>query len=47
MSNSKTQMSNQVQSPNDKKYDLEERTAKFGENIIEFARSLKKDSIRK
>jgi len=45
MSNSKTQMSNQVQSPNDKKYDLEERTAKFGENIIEFARSLKKDSV--
>ena len=38
-------MSNQVQSPNDKKYDLEERTAKFGENIIEFARSLKKDSV--
>ena len=34
-------MSNQAQNPNDKKkYDLEERTAKFGEDIIEFARSL-------
>ena len=26
-------------------YDLEERTAKFAENIIEFVRSLKKDEI--
>ena len=34
-------MSNQIQNPNDKKkYDLEERTAKFGEDIIEFANSL-------
>jgi four helix bundle protein len=34
-------MSNQIQNPNDKKkYDLEERTAKFGEEIIEFANSL-------
>ncbi|SRR3989344_644955 len=41
MSNAKAQMSNQAQNPNDKKkYDLEERTAKFGEDIIEFARSL-------
>ena len=38
-------MPNQIQNPNVKKYDLEERTAKFGENIIEFARTLKKDSI--
>jgi len=38
-------MSNQVQNSNGKKYDLEERTARFGENIIEFARSLKKDPI--
>lgn len=29
----------------DRKFDLEERTAKFGEDIIEFARSLPKDSI--
>lgn len=34
-------MTNQAQNPNDqKKYDLEERTAKFGETIIEFAGSL-------
>ena len=35
--------------PNDKitkkKYDLEERTAKFGENIIRFARKIPKDSV--
>lgn len=29
------------------KYDLEERTAKFGEAIIEFCRSLKQDAISK
>ncbi|MDP2676876.1 MAG: four helix bundle protein [bacterium] len=29
----------------DKKYDLEERTALFGENVIEFAKILKKDMI--
>ena len=28
-----------------KKYDLEERTAKFGENVIMFCRSLKRDTI--
>ena len=28
-----------------KKYDLEERTARFGEAIIEFVRTLPKDSI--
>lgn len=33
-------MSNQVQNPKPKKYDLAERTAKFGEAIIEFASSL-------
>ena len=36
--------------PNSKspvKYDLEERTARFGENIIEFARKLPKDDITK
>ncbi len=34
-------MSNQVQNPNNKKrYDLAERTAKFGEGIIEFCQSL-------
>lgn len=39
-------MSNQAQNPNDKKkYDLEERTAKFGEEIIEFVKILPKSSI--
>jgi four helix bundle protein len=34
-------MSNQIPNPNNKKkYDLSERTAKFGEEIIEFANSL-------
>jgi len=36
--------------PNSKssvKYDLEERTARFGENIIEFSRKLPKDDITK
>ena len=46
MSNAKAQMSNQIQNPNDKnKYNLEERTAKFGENIIEFAQTLSKNTI--
>lgn len=30
--------------PNDK-YNLEERTAKFGEDIIKFAKNIKKDAI--
>ena len=34
-------MTNQIQNPNDKKfYDLEERTARFGESVVEFAKSL-------
>lgn len=34
-------MTNKISSPNDKrKYDLAERTAKFGEEIIEFAKNL-------
>ena len=32
-------------SNNKKEYDLEERTAKFAEEVIEFTRSIKKDSI--
>ena len=41
-------MSKQVQSPNNKKkYDLEERTAKFGENIIKFASHLSNTPINK
>jgi len=42
-------MSNQTQNPNDlnnkNKYDLEERTARFGEAIIEFVKSLPRDPI--
>ena len=38
-------MPNQIQNPNDKKYDLEERTAKFGENIIQFAKIVPKNTI--
>ncbi len=39
-------MSNQIKNPNDKKkYDLEERTAKFGEAIIEFAQGISKNVI--
>ena len=38
-------MLNQAQNPKSKdKYDLEERTAKFGEEIIEFARTLPKNT---
>lgn len=41
-------MSNQIQNPNTKKkYDLAERTAKFGEEIIEFAKSLPNTSINR
>ena len=39
-------MSNQVQSANGKeRYDLEERTAIFGESVIDFARSLQRDVV--
>lgn len=38
-------MANEIQSKNDKKYDLEERTAKFGEAIIDFMKSLERNSI--
>ncbi|MEK7068181.1 MAG: four helix bundle protein [Patescibacteria group bacterium] len=39
-------MPNQVQSSNYKRvYDLEERTAKFGEDIIEFTKTVKRDDI--
>ncbi|MDP3043727.1 MAG: four helix bundle protein [bacterium] len=40
-------MSNKIQNPNNKKYDLEERTAKFGEMVIDFARKLFKDGINR
>lgn len=41
-------MSNQAQNPNDKKkYDLEERTAKFGEDVIKFACALPSTSVNR
>ncbi len=46
MTNDKAQMSNKAQNPNDKKkYDLEERTAQFGEAIIELVKAFPQDSI--
>jgi four helix bundle protein len=52
MSNDKVQMSNEaqrsnVQSPNVRKFDLGERTAKFGEEIIEFAKTLERNEINR
>ena len=46
-SNDKAQMSNEIQNPNDKTYDLEERTAIFGEDVIEFAKKLRKNDINR
>jgi len=40
-------MSNQAQNPNDKKYDLAERTAKFGESVILFLKYLPDNTINK
>lgn len=46
MSNVKARIPNQDQNPKVKKrYDLEERTATFGEEAIEFAKSLPKNAI--
>jgi four helix bundle protein len=46
MPNVKAQMPDKAQNPNDrKKYDLEERTAQFGEAIIELAKMVPKDPI--
>jgi len=38
-------MTNDLMSNDKKKYDLEERTAKFGEEVIKFARTIQKDPI--
>ncbi|MDD4995425.1 MAG: four helix bundle protein [Patescibacteria group bacterium] len=38
-------MSNQGQNPNAKKYDLSERTARFGGNIIDFVGTISDNSI--
>ncbi len=43
-------MTNQISKTNDKigrKYDLEERTAKFGEEIIKFAKKIPENSVTK
>ena len=46
-------MSNEIQNPNDQKkrkqkmYDLEERTAKFGEEVIDFVRNLSRDEVNR
>jgi four helix bundle protein len=46
MSKAKIQISNEDQNQNDKKvYDLEERTATFGENIIDFVKALPANGI--
>lgn len=33
--------------PNERKYDLEERTAKFGEEVIRFVRNISENSVTK
>ena len=39
-------MTNKAENPNDKKvYDLEERTARFGENVIDFVKTLPQDRV--
>ena len=36
-----------IQSSNNKEYDLEERTARFSEDIIEFVKTIKRDDINR
>ena len=38
-------MTKEVQNQNDKKYDLVERTAVFGENVIDFLKTIEKHEI--
>lgn len=45
MSNVQAPMTNKAPSPNAQKYDLEERTAKFGEAIVDFAKTLPRNEI--
>jgi four helix bundle protein len=46
MTNDKAQMSNEVQNPNGrKKYNLEERSAQFGEAIIELVKTFPQNPI--
>lgn len=46
-SNVKAQSSNEVQNSNVKVYDLEERTARFGEEIIKFVKNLKISEVNR
>jgi four helix bundle protein len=46
MPNGKAQMSNEARNANDeKKYDFEERTAQFGEAVLELTRTLPRDPV--
>lgn len=47
MTNDKAVMPNQNKNPNDKKYDLEERTGKFGLDIINFSKKIPQNPITK
>ena len=47
MSNDKVQSSKEIQNPNGKIFDLEERTARFGEMIIEFVKTLERNEINR
>jgi len=47
ISKSKIQMPNQAQNPKPKTYDLEERTGIFGENVLDFAKTLPQTTITK
>jgi four helix bundle protein len=47
ITNDKIQMPNEIPNPNTKKYDLEERTANFGEDVIRFAKTIPNTQINK
>ncbi|TSC93507.1 MAG: hypothetical protein CEN89_44 [Candidatus Berkelbacteria bacterium Licking1014_7] len=40
-------MNTKIQNPNDKKYDLEERTAKFAEEVLVFLKTIEETTINK
>ena len=47
MSNDEFQMTNQAQNSNVKKYDLQERTSKFGVEVIIFVKSIKETTFNR
>ncbi len=47
MTNVKDQKPNETQSPNEKVYDLEDRTARHGEDIIKFVKSIERDEVNR